>query len=62
MHKPYDTDSTKEAAEVVKNITSGGLDYLVNNAAIVSHISEWKTMGDLYAFDIEVNEGSNAED
>ncbi|KAJ5535583.1 hypothetical protein N7513_008769 [Penicillium frequentans] len=41
-----DLASLREAAEVVKHITNGGLDYLVNNAAIVSHISEWKTMGD----------------
>ncbi|KAJ5648816.1 uncharacterized protein N7484_002539 [Penicillium longicatenatum] len=41
-----DLASLKKAAEVVKGITNGGLDYLVNNAAIVSHISEWKTLGD----------------
>lgn len=46
---------------MVKDITSGGLDYLVNNAAIVSHISEWKTMGDLYALDVEANEINNAD-
>ncbi|OGE54077.1 hypothetical protein PENARI_c006G05265 [Penicillium arizonense] len=41
-----DLSSLKKAAEVVKDITAGGLDYLINNAAIVSHISEFKTFGD----------------
>ncbi|KAH8705765.1 hypothetical protein BGW36DRAFT_285335 [Talaromyces proteolyticus] len=41
-----DLSSLKKAAEVVKEITKGGLDYLVNNAAIVSHVSEFKTLGD----------------
>ncbi|KAJ5971881.1 Short-chain dehydrogenase/reductase SDR [Penicillium vulpinum] len=38
--------SLKKAAEVVNDITLGGLDYLVNNAAVVSHVSEFKTLGD----------------
>jgi hypothetical protein len=33
---------------VVKGITGGSLDYLINNAAVVSHVSEFKTLGDLY--------------
>ncbi|KAF5861656.1 hypothetical protein ETB97_012743 [Aspergillus alliaceus] len=38
--------SLKNAAQSVKEITGGGLDYLVNNAAVVSHVSEFKTLGD----------------
>ncbi|KAF7595990.1 hypothetical protein BBP40_004136 [Aspergillus hancockii] len=38
--------SLKSAAESVKKITGGGLDYLINNAAVVSHVSEFKTLGD----------------
>ncbi|KAJ6111283.1 hypothetical protein N7486_003518 [Penicillium sp. IBT 16267x] len=49
-----DLASLREAAEVVKDITNGGLDYLVNNAAIVSHISEWKTLGDLYIMERDI--------
>ncbi|KAL3472590.1 NAD(P)-binding protein [Aspergillus californicus] len=41
-----DLPSLKNAAEAVKKITGGSLDYLVNNAAIVSHESEYKTLGD----------------
>lgn len=33
---------------MVKEITGGSLDYLINNAAVVSHVSEFKTFGDLY--------------
>lgn len=36
------------AAEEVKGLTGGGLDYLINNAALVSHISSSKTLADLY--------------
>ncbi|KAK2784248.1 hypothetical protein FQN53_008688 [Emmonsiellopsis sp. PD_33] len=38
--------SLKKAAEVVKQITGGGLDYLINNAALVSAISEFKSLSD----------------
>ncbi|KAL2820932.1 NAD(P)-binding protein [Aspergillus cavernicola] len=41
-----DLASLKNAAEAVKNITGGGLDYLVNNAALISHVSGYKTLGD----------------
>ncbi|KAJ5408966.1 Short-chain dehydrogenase/reductase SDR [Penicillium cosmopolitanum] len=41
-----DIKSLKAAAEVVKEITGGSLDYLINNAAVVSHVSEFKTFGD----------------
>ncbi|KAJ5899269.1 Short-chain dehydrogenase/reductase SDR [Penicillium taxi] len=41
-----DLSSLKKAADVVKDITGGSLDYLINNAGIVSHISEFKTLGD----------------
>ncbi|KAJ5642477.1 hypothetical protein N7490_006477 [Penicillium lividum] len=41
-----DLASLKHAAEDVKVIAGGSLDYLINNAAIVSHVSEWKTLGD----------------
>ncbi|CAG8209700.1 unnamed protein product [Penicillium salamii] len=38
--------SLKRAAEEVKEITGGGLDHLINNAAVVSHISGFKTFKD----------------
>ncbi|CAG8235931.1 unnamed protein product [Penicillium salamii] len=41
-----DYSSLKRAAEEVKEITGGGLDHLINNAAVVSHISEFKTFKD----------------
>ncbi|KAJ5669277.1 hypothetical protein N7462_010347 [Penicillium macrosclerotiorum] len=41
-----DLASLKQAAEAVKEITGGGLDYLVHNAAIVSQLTEYKTLGD----------------
>ncbi|KAJ5306733.1 Short-chain dehydrogenase/reductase SDR [Penicillium antarcticum] len=41
-----DLASLKAAAEIVKDITGGSLDYLVNNAAIISSISEFKGLGD----------------
>ncbi|KAJ5374605.1 Short-chain dehydrogenase/reductase SDR [Penicillium concentricum] len=41
-----DLASLKKAAEVVKGITAGALDYLVNNAAIISRVTEFKTLGD----------------
>jgi NAD(P)-dependent dehydrogenase (short-subunit alcohol dehydrogenase family) len=41
------TDSFQNAAETVKKITGGSLDYLINNAAVVSHISGYKTFEDL---------------
>ncbi|KAJ5823593.1 Short-chain dehydrogenase/reductase SDR [Penicillium robsamsonii] len=41
-----DLASLKKAAEVVKGITAGALDYLVNNAASVSHVTQFKTLGD----------------
>lgn len=41
------TDFAQRAAEVVKEITGGGLDHLINNAAVVSSKSEFKTFSDL---------------
>ncbi|KAJ9215553.1 hypothetical protein DTO166G4_2923 [Paecilomyces variotii] len=41
-----DLPSLKKAAEEVKGLTGGGLDYLINNAALVSHISSSKTLAD----------------
>ncbi|KAJ5766318.1 Short-chain dehydrogenase/reductase SDR [Penicillium nucicola] len=41
-----DLPSLKAAAEVVKGITGGSLDYLINNAAVMSKISEFKSLGD----------------
>lgn len=41
-------NSKQRAAEEVKEITGGGLDHLINNAAVVSHISEFKNFKDLY--------------
>ncbi|KAJ5503933.1 Short-chain dehydrogenase/reductase SDR [Penicillium fimorum] len=41
-----DLASLKKAAEVVKDITAGALDYLVNNAASISHVTQFKTLGD----------------
>ncbi|KAJ5902194.1 Short-chain dehydrogenase/reductase SDR [Penicillium taxi] len=38
--------SLKNAAESVKSITGRGLDYLIHNAAVLSHISALKTFGD----------------
>ncbi|KAK2800358.1 hypothetical protein FQN50_008174 [Emmonsiellopsis sp. PD_5] len=38
--------SLRKAAEAVKQITGGGLDYLINNAALVSGVSEYKTLSD----------------
>ncbi|KAL9086063.1 MAG: hypothetical protein Q9165_007275 [Trypethelium subeluteriae] len=36
----------KKAAEETAKITGGGLDYLINNAAFLSHVSGFKTLGD----------------
>ncbi|GAD93583.1 hypothetical protein TRV_02338 [Paecilomyces variotii No. 5] len=44
-----DLPSLKKAAEKVKDLTGGGLDYLINNAAQVSYISSHKSLVDLYA-------------
>ncbi|KAJ5169839.1 Short-chain dehydrogenase/reductase SDR [Penicillium coprophilum] len=41
-----DLVSLKKAAEVVKSITGGALDYLINNAAVVSRVTGFKTLGD----------------
>ncbi|RDW84079.1 uncharacterized protein DSM5745_04405 [Aspergillus mulundensis] len=43
-----DLASLKAAAETVKTITGGTLNYLINNAAYVSEVSEWKTLGDFH--------------
>ena len=37
----------QRAAERVKALTGGSLDYLINNAALVSETSRFKTLGDL---------------
>ncbi|KAJ5357135.1 hypothetical protein N7541_004293 [Penicillium brevicompactum] len=41
-----DFPSLKRAAEAVKEITGGGLDHLINNAAVVSDKSEFKSFDD----------------
>ncbi|KAJ5206324.1 Short-chain dehydrogenase/reductase SDR [Penicillium cf. griseofulvum] len=46
MNDAYHTHFFQKAAEVVKDITAGALDYLVNNAAIISHVSGFKSLGD----------------
>ncbi|KAL4787607.1 NAD(P)-binding protein [Aspergillus varians] len=43
-----DLASLKSAAEVVKKITGGELNVLINNAANVSEISELRTLGDFH--------------
>ncbi|KAL4904149.1 hypothetical protein BDW74DRAFT_32473 [Aspergillus multicolor] len=41
-----DLDSLKAAAETVKAITGGTLNYLINNAAFIAEATEYKTLGD----------------
>jgi len=41
-----DLPALQRAAERVKALTGGSLDYLINNAALVSEISRYKTLGD----------------
>ena len=41
-------EALKKAAEETSKLTGGKLDYLINNAAFVSLISAFKTLGDLY--------------
>jgi NAD(P)-dependent dehydrogenase (short-subunit alcohol dehydrogenase family) len=53
MNDAYHTHLFQKAAEVVKDITAGALDYLVNNAAILSHVSGFKTLGDLYVWSLQ---------
>jgi hypothetical protein len=36
------------AAELVKAITGGNLNYLINNASSVSEVTELRNLGDLY--------------
>ncbi|KAL5338049.1 NAD(P)-binding protein [Aspergillus crustosus] len=43
-----DLTSLKIAAEEVKKITGGSLNYLVNNAANVSDVTELRTLGDFH--------------
>ncbi|KAL2829082.1 hypothetical protein BJY01DRAFT_261396 [Aspergillus pseudoustus] len=43
-----DLASLKAAAETVRGITGGGLNYLINNAASVSEVSELRTLGDFH--------------
>jgi len=40
------TASIEAAAEATSNITGGSLDVLINNAALVTSITEWKTLSD----------------
>ncbi|KAL3456519.1 NAD(P)-binding protein [Aspergillus heterothallicus] len=61
-----DLASLKAAAESVKDITGGSLNYLINNAASVSDVTELRTLGDFhdnfdtleddlkYSFDVNV--------
>ena len=37
----------KSAATETARLTGGGLDYLINNAALVSNTSRYRTLGDL---------------
>ncbi|KAF2235985.1 NAD(P)-binding protein [Viridothelium virens] len=41
-----DRTALKKAADETTKITGGKLDYLINNAAFLSHISAFKTLGD----------------
>ncbi|KAL3494419.1 NAD(P)-binding protein [Aspergillus germanicus] len=43
-----DLASLKAAAEVVKGITGGSLNYLINNAASVSEVTELRNLGDFH--------------
>ncbi|RWQ94613.1 hypothetical protein C8Q69DRAFT_499361 [Paecilomyces variotii] len=54
-----DLPSLKKAAEEVKGLTGGGLDYLINNAALVSHISSSKTLADFPDSNISLNNSDN---
>ena len=38
---------SKSAATETARLTGGGLDYLINNAALVSNTSRYRTLGDL---------------
>ena len=37
----------KSAATETARLTGGGLDYLINNAALISNTSRYRTLGDL---------------
>ncbi|CAG8928413.1 unnamed protein product [Penicillium salamii] len=50
--KAHYANSKQRAAEEVKEITGGGLDHLINNAAVVSHVSEFKTFKDFMEKDL----------
>ena len=38
---------SKSAATETARLTGGGLDYLINNAALISNTSRYRTLGDL---------------
>lgn len=40
-------ESLKAAAAATAKITGGSLDFLINNAALISDVAEFKTLGDL---------------
>ena len=37
----------QKAAESIAAITGGGLDFLINNAALISGVTAFKSLGDL---------------
>ncbi|KAF6224741.1 hypothetical protein HO133_009934 [Letharia lupina] len=41
-----DLDALKSAATETARLTGGGLDYLINNAALISNTSRYRTLGD----------------